>query len=102
MSDSDKKGMQVTNLKQNITHLVMAIVVIAGAIALCLTGHISGADALTVVIGVGGFSMGGGVASSSAGTLASLQAAGPSSSGVPTSAPNGQTPASSPAQSVTP
>jgi len=57
----------MNSLKVNAAHVVMATIVIGAVIVLTLHGSMSGETASAIIIAVGGFSMGGGVASSSAG-----------------------------------
>lgn len=57
----------MNNLVQNIGHIVIATVVIASAVVLSIKGTITGGEAITMIAAAGGFSLGGAVASSSAG-----------------------------------
>lgn len=61
----------MNSLKQNAAHIVMATVVIGAVIVLTLHGNMDGQTASAIIVAVGGFSLGGGVASSSAGGSAS-------------------------------
>lgn len=61
----------MNSLKQNAAHIVMATVVIGAVIVLTLHGNMNGQTASAIIVAVGGFSLGGGVASSSAGGAAS-------------------------------
>jgi hypothetical protein len=61
----------VSNLTSNIGHIVTSVIIIAAVLVLALFSKITGAEALTVIVAVGGVSLGGSVASSSAGNLVS-------------------------------
>lgn len=61
----------MNSLRQNAAHIVMATVVIGAVIVLTLHGNMDGQTASAIIVAVGGFSLGGGVASSSAGVAAS-------------------------------
>lgn len=54
----------MNNLTGNIGHIVTAVLVTIAVTVLAITNRITGADALFVIAGVGGFSLGGSVASS--------------------------------------
>ena len=75
------------SIKQNAAHLIMATVVIAAVIVLTLHGNMNGETASAIIVGVGGFSLGGGVASSSAGAPVPGLVAAPASNGTSTLAP---------------
>lgn len=83
------------NLKQNLGHIITVTLIIGAAVALAITNKISGAEAIGIIGTAGGFSMGGGVASSSAGTstpvVASVVASPLASTSGPT--PTAETPA---------
>lgn len=57
----------MNNLIQNIGHIVIATVVIAAAVVLGIKGTITGGESVTLITAAGAFSLGGAVASSSAG-----------------------------------
>jgi hypothetical protein len=48
----------VQNFLNNLPHLIMATVVIGAATALAATGTISGAEAIALIAGAGGVSLG--------------------------------------------
>jgi hypothetical protein len=52
----------VTNLLSNLPHLLMAAIVIAAVATLAAVGVIPGSDALVVIAGAGGVSLGVGAA----------------------------------------
>jgi len=54
----------MNNLIGNIGHIATAVVVIVAAVILALHGTITGGEALVVIVGAGGVSLGGSVASS--------------------------------------
>lgn len=57
----------MNNLTTNIGHIVIAIIIIAASVALALHNTITGGEAIGLIAGAGGVSLGGAVASSSAG-----------------------------------
>lgn len=56
----------MSNLTTNIGHIAIAVVVIASAVVLAIRGVITGGEAIGLIAGAGGVSLGGAVASSSA------------------------------------
>lgn len=68
-------------LKQNLPHIIIAAIVIVAVCVLALQHIITGGQTLSVIIGVAGFSMGGGVASTSLSTVAAAMPAVSSSIG---------------------
>lgn len=81
------------DLMKALPHLVMATVVIAATVTLASLHIISGADALPVIIGVGGFTLGGTVASGSISTVtgATAEASNLASIGPPQTPPQPST-----------
>ncbi len=75
------------NFTNNVGHIVTSVVIIVSVTVLAWHGTLTGAEALGVIGVIGGVSVGGSVASSSAGTLAPSSATGPASVGVYTSVP---------------
>jgi hypothetical protein len=58
------KGSKMSNLTGNIGHIITAVLVTVAVTILAITNHITGSQAVVVIVGVGGFSLGGSVASS--------------------------------------
>lgn len=69
------------NFLSNLSHLIMAVVVIAAAVVLASVGTITGAEAVTLIAAAGGFSLGAGAASGSGPGLAPTVSASTASSG---------------------
>lgn len=88
-------GPNVKNFLNNLPHMIVALGVIGATAGMAASGVISGAEALPVIIGVGGFSMGVGGSSTSVSTVADALPAVSSSSG-------GQTTTISPAVHTAP
>ncbi len=63
------------DLKKALPHLIMATVVIAAVLVLAIDKLVGGGDALAVIVGAGGFTLGGTVASGSISTAASAASA---------------------------
>jgi hypothetical protein len=78
----------VNNLTTNIGHIVIAVIIIGSAVALAIKGVITGGEAIGLIAGAGGVSLGGAVASSSAGAPVPTSVA----SLISQSAPNGHGP----------
>lgn len=57
----------MNNFTTNVGHIVIATLVIAAAVILGIKGTITGGEAITLIAAAGSFSLGGAVASSSAG-----------------------------------
>ena len=55
----------MSDLQKALPHLIMAAIVIGAVVAMAIANRITGAEALPVIIGVGGFTLGGTVASGS-------------------------------------
>ena len=88
---SSRKVCVVGNLSTNMGHIVTAVIIIIAVTVLAWHGTISGSDALTIIGVLGGVSVGGSVASSSAGGSVPVSAdsqvsTGTSTSGVTTNA----------------
>lgn len=64
-----EKVRAVNNLTTNIGHIAIAVVIIVAAVVLSIRGTITGGEAIGLIASAGGFSLGGAVASSSAGVL---------------------------------
>lgn len=77
----------MNSLKNNAAHLLMATVIITASTVLTITGHMDTATTSAIIIGVGGFSMGGGVASSLAGAATQSLASAPVSPTMSVSTP---------------
>lgn len=75
----------MNNLTTNIGHILISVVVIAAAVVLAIKGTITGGDAIGLIGVAGGVSLGGAVASSSAGAPVPSSVA----SLISQSAPNG-------------
>jgi hypothetical protein len=75
----------VNNLTTNIGHIVIAVIMIGAAVALAIAHVITGGEAIGLIAGAGGVSLGGAVASSSAGAPVPSSVA----SLISQSAPNG-------------
>lgn len=56
----------MNNLTTNIGHIIVTVVIIGAAVALALHNTITGGEAIALIAGAGGVSLGGAVASSSA------------------------------------
>ena len=67
----------MNSLKTNAAHVVMATVIITAVVILTWIGKMDPSTTAAIIIGVGGFSMGGGVASSSSGAPALNSASAP-------------------------
>ena len=85
------------NLQSNIGHIVTAGLVIVATTILAWHGTITGSDAIVLIAGVAGFSMGGSVASSSTGAAVSGSASAPVSTQTFTSIPSATTTTTTPA-----
>lgn len=57
----------MNNLVSNIGHIIVTTIIIAAVSVLAWHGTISGGTAVAIIAGIGGVSVGGGVASASAG-----------------------------------
>ena len=57
----------MNNFATNVGHIVIAVFIIVAAVVLGIKGTITGGEAITLIAAAGGFSLGGAVASSSAG-----------------------------------
>lgn len=55
----------MNNLTTNIGHIIVTVVIIGAAVALALHNTITGGEAIGLIAGAGGVSLGGAVASSS-------------------------------------
>lgn len=85
----------MNNFTQNVGHMAMAIVIIVCVTILAIHGTITGSDALVLIAGLGGVSVGGSVASSLAGGSVPV-------SGVVSSSPGGSGSASTTTATVAP
>ena len=74
----------MNNFTTNVGHIVTAIVIIIVTAALAWHNTITGTDAVGIIGAVGGVSLGGSVASASAGAAVPVSASGPSSGGTST------------------
>jgi hypothetical protein len=79
------KRRAVNNFTTNIGHICIAVVIIVAAVVLAIKGTITGGDAIALIGAAGGVSLGGAVASSSAGAPVPSSVA----SLISQSAPNG-------------
>ena len=86
------------NLSTNMGHIVTAVIIIIAVTVLAWHGTISGSDALTIIGVLGGVSVGGSVASSSAGGSVPVSESTQSSIGTLTS--GATTTEASPAETV--
>jgi hypothetical protein len=59
----------VNNLTTNIGHILISVIMITAAVVLAIKGTITGGEAIALIAGAGGVSLGGAVASASAGVL---------------------------------
>ena len=75
----------MNNFTTNVGHIVTSLVIIVAVTALAWHGTISGSECLTIIGVLGGVSVGGSVASSSAGAPALSSAVAPASIGTATS-----------------
>jgi hypothetical protein len=80
----------MNNLTSNIGHIAVAVVVIAAAVVLAIFHEITGGEAIGLIASAGGFSLGGAVASSSAGVLQPSSVAVSTSPGASTLTLNGE------------
>ena len=71
------------NFIQGLPHMVIASLVIAAAVVLSTLGQISGGEAVGMILGAAGFTMGGTVASGSISTAASAAASVSASTSAP-------------------
>lgn len=69
------------NLRVNLSHMIMATVVIAAAVVLVVTNHITGGEGLLAIGSAGGFTLGAGAASGSISVAAPTGTATTSSTG---------------------
>ena len=74
----------MNNFTTNVGHIVTGIVIIIATAVLAWHGTITGAESIGIIAGIGGFSMGGSVASASAGAAVPVSASAPSSGGTST------------------
>jgi hypothetical protein len=81
----------MNNLTANIGHIVIAIFVIVAVTVLSWHGTITGGEAITIIAGIGGVSVGGAVASSSAGAQQPSSVAVSTSPGISSLTLNGAT-----------
>lgn len=98
----------MNNLLANIGHIVVAVVIIVAAVVLAIRGVITGGECIGLIASAGGFSLGGAVASSSAGVLQPSSVAVSTSPGTSSLTLNGakveatnQAPTSAPTSEVT-
>ena len=87
------------NFIQGLPHMVIACLVIAAAVVLSTLGQISGGEAVGMILGAAGFTMGGTVASGSISTAATAAASVSGSTSAPATAATIPSPTS---QQVTP
>lgn len=74
----------MNNFTTNLGHIITGIIIILVTGALAWHGTITGAESIGIIAGIGGFSMGGSVASASAGAQVPVSASVPSSGGTST------------------
>jgi hypothetical protein len=79
----------VNNFTTNVGHIVIAGVVIVAAVVLGIKGTITGGEAITLIATAGGVSLGGAVASSSAGAPVPVSVANLISKSAPSTDSNG-------------